>query len=413
VLPATVGMSLSQPLLFLENTGTGDVLRLSGHGGNASLRAESIDGHAVVGTTTGHGWGGSFSATGPGGSALLVNQLVPGTGARVEHYSDSGSAMIVESIGKTNGDHALVVTSESETGETAAIFGESTGEPAMGFGYGVVGEADHPLGVGVRGIGDFAGVAGNSFGAAAAGPTYGVFGRNEAAEGAGVWGSSLQSHGVFGTTDGDWNWVSGVYGEASEDHANGTTGWNTGGGVGLYGWSETGTAIVGKSGSGNLIELSDSDPGDLRFKVNNAGTVYADGAYTSPAGDFAELVPSRDPELEPGDVVAVSADGRFMRSTRANQTTVVGVVSSRPALLGDVFHEVAAGGKVPLAVVGIVPVKVCRQGGSILPGDLLVASSVPGTAMRADVEVRGGVIGKALEPFSGNEGVIRMLVLAR
>lgn len=413
VLPATVALERDLPLLFLENTGTGDVLRVSGHGGNASLRAETVDGHAVVGTTTGDGWGGSFSATGPGGSALLANQLVPGTGVHVQHYADAGSAIVVDSIGSADPDHALSVRTSSEVGEAAAIFGDSTGEPGAGFGYGVLGRASHPKGVGVRGEGDSFGVVGTSYGQAGGTESYGVFGRNEAAGGAGVAGHSVQTHGVRGTTEGDWNWTSGVYGLATQDHADGVTGWNTGGGVGVYGWSESGIAIVGKSATGNLIELSDSDPGNLRFKVDNAGTVYADGAYTTPAGDFAELVPVRGPMLEPGDVVAVAADGRFMRSTRPYQTTVVGVISTRPALLGDVYHRVPAGDKLPLAVVGIVPVKVCDEGGAILPGDLLVASSVPGTAMRRDRAVDGAVIGKALEAFDGREGRIRMLVQAR
>ncbi len=132
-----------------------------------------------------------------------------------------------------------------------------------------------------------------------------------------------------------------------------------------------------------------------------------------PAGDFAELVPSRDGDLEPGDVVAVAADGRFMRSSRPYQTSVVGVYSTRPALIGDVYHEVEAGAKLPLAVGGIVPVKVSDEGGAILPGDLLVASSIPGTAMRSERHTPGGVVGKALEAHEKGEGTIRMLVLAR
>lgn len=412
-LPTTVSMGLSQPILFLENTGDGDVLRVSGHGSNATLRAEGTDGHAVVATTTGAGWAGSFSATGPGsGSALLVNQLVPGIGSVFHHYGGSGSAVVVETIAASNPDHTVVVRTSSDAPEAAAIYAKSDGAP-QGYGYGLLAEADHARGVGVRGVGDLAGIVGNSFGSASANPTYGVFGRQEAAEGAGVYGESEQTHGVYGTTGGDWNWTSGVYGTAGQAHANGVTGWNTGAGTGVYAWSETGAAIVGKSATGNLVELSDSDPGNLRFKVDNAGTVYADGAYTSPAGDFAELVPSRDRELAPGDVVVVTADGRFARSHRPYQTNVVGVVSTRPAVLGDVYAEVPMADKVALAVVGIVPVRVCGEGGEIRPGDLLVASSASGTAMRADHGVRGGVIGKALEPHHGGDGVIRMLVLAR
>ncbi len=68
----------------------------------------------------------------------------------------------------------------------------------------------------------------------------------------------------------------------------------------------------------------------------------------------------------------------------------------------------------PLAVVGIVPVKVSAENGPIRPGDLLVASSTPGHAMKAGPNPRRGtVIGKALEGLEEGTGVIQMLVMLR
>jgi hypothetical protein len=58
----------------------------------------------------------------------------------------------------------------------------------------------------------------------------------------GVFGYSYSDHGIYGRTNGDWSYHSGVYGEASQEHAHGVTGWNTGGGIGVYGFSETGDA---------------------------------------------------------------------------------------------------------------------------------------------------------------------------
>jgi hypothetical protein len=58
----------------------------------------------------------------------------------------------------------------------------------------------------------------------------------------GVFGYSYSDHGVYGRTLGEWGWTSGVYGEASKTNAIGVTGWNTGAGVGVYGYSETGKA---------------------------------------------------------------------------------------------------------------------------------------------------------------------------
>ena len=67
--------------------------------------------------------------------------------------------------------------------------------------------------------------------------------------------------------------------------------------------------------------------------------------------------------------------------------------------------------KVPLAVVGIVPVKVTDENDFIKPGDLLVSSSTPCRAIR-DLGDRpvGTVIGKALEPLESEQGTILMLV---
>jgi hypothetical protein len=53
------------------------------------------------------------------------------------------------------------------------------------------------------------------------------------------------------------------------------------------------------------------------------------------------------------------------------------------------------------------------EGGEIKRGDLLVTSSTPGVAMKADIEKvkPGQVIGKALENYGGNSiGKIKVLV---
>jgi hypothetical protein len=70
----------------------------------------------------------------------------------------------------------------------------------------------------------------------------------------------------------------------------------------------------------------------------------------------------------------------------------------------------------PVALTGQVFVRVSDEAGSIAVGDLLVASSTPGVAMRATDRLRaiGAVIGKALEPRDGEgEGLVRMLVMVR
>jgi hypothetical protein len=57
---------------------------------------------------------------------------------------------------------------------------------------------------------------------------------------------------------------------------------------------------------------------------------------------------------------------------------------------------------IPLAMVGIVPVKVSAENGPITMGDLLVTSSLKGHAMRGTDRQRmlGAVVGKALQAFT-------------
>jgi hypothetical protein len=69
---------------------------------------------------------------------------------------------------------------------------------------------------------------------------------------------------------------------------------------------------------------------------------------------------------------------------------------------------------VPVAITGIVPVKVTAANGSIYPGDLLTSSNRPGRAMNAGRNPAiGTVLGKALGELEHGSGTIRMLVMLR
>ena len=94
-------------------------------------------------------------------------------------------------------------------------------------------------------------------------------------------------------------------------------------------------------------------------------------------------------------------------SIRAN-TAVAGIVSTSPAYTlnaqagDDTTHPyIALKGRVPCKVIG-----------PILKGDLLVTSSVPGYAERAHTNDHpNAVLGRALEEFGGNDGVIEVMVI--
>jgi hypothetical protein len=94
---------------------------------------------------------------------------------------------------------------------------------------------------------------------------------------------------------------------------------------------------------------------------------------------------------------------------------VAGIYSTKPGVLAsphDMDDPRPETTEVPLAVVGIVPCKATAANGPIQVGDLLVASSRPGYAMRGTNRSRmlGAVVGKALEPLPKGTGVIQVLV---
>jgi hypothetical protein len=130
----------------------------------------------------------------------------------------------------------------------------------------------------------------------------------------------------------------------------------------------------------------------------------------SPAADFAEVLPAAD-GLEAGDVLIIGADGKLAKSTAPYQTQVAGVYSARPSYIGNA-SMLGQDGYVPLAVVGITPIKATAENGPIQPGDMLTTSSTPGFAMKAGANPPSGtVIGKALSPLEGEVGIVRALVM--
>ncbi len=113
-------------------------------------------------------------------------------------------------------------------------------------------------------------------------------------------------------------------------------------------------------------------------------------------------------------------EGRIAPSAGPYDRRVIGVISGAGGLQpGSVIGNREDGSNdLPVAVSGQVAVRVCLEGGPIEPGDLLVASSQPGVAMRAADPSRavGAVVGKALEAFGsgeGKEGLVRMMVMLR
>ena len=154
----------------------------------------------------------------------------------------------------------------------------------------------------------------------------------------------------------------------------------------------------------------------LEFRVKGDGSVQADGAYTSPAADYAEMIKVEGSAagLEPGDVLVVSAtqDRAVAKSSSANDPSLAGVYSTEPGFIGGGSME-AMPGYIPVAIMGIVPVKVTAANGPIHRGDLLTSSNIPGYAMLATNPLFGAILGKAMGELLEGEGVILVLLLLR
>src|SRR5690606_26349793 len=121
-------------------------------------------------------------------------------------------------------------------------------------------------------------------------------------------------------------------------------------------------------------------------------------------------------KYEAGDILIISVDKdrAVEKSNKPYSSLVAGVYATKPGvLLTEENIDADLSGQVPLGVIGVIPTKVCLEGGAISRGDLLVTSSTPGVAMKADpdkVKV-GQVLGKALEPYTtGSIGKIKVLV---
>jgi len=383
--------------------------------------------------------GGSLS----GGLSVSAGS---GDGISVSSTSSSGAAVRGQAT--------------SSSGSTWGVYGTS----ASSGGTGVVGEATDSSASGIIGVyGRSSGIAGSTgtWGetTATSGITYGIYGLSRSTSGFGVYGLNTNTsgftRGVYGESQSSTSGATGVYGVASSTsgtvyglygysnssgsgscglYAENTasSGSTTGvygiarssAGVGVYAQS-TGTGstafIANQSGTSGNIAIFQSS-GSNKARIDKSGNAIFNGTVTqNGSADFAERVRVNGPtsDYEPGDVLVIDTSGprRLVRSSTPGSTLVVGIYSTSPAVLvglsnvdsGDWTKE-----EVPLALMGIVPCKVCDEGGPIAIGDLLVTSSVSGHAMRAPADPRiGTILGKALGALPSGMGKIEVVLSSR
>lgn len=177
----------------------------------------------------------------------------------------------------------------------------------------------------------------------------------------------------------------------------------------------TGLLLNHNGPSGSLAVFKANGANMVRF--THAGTGHFEGGTINGGADLAEAFEVSGPAsgYEPGDVMVIStaSDRTMEKSSTPYSDLVAGVYATKPGiLLTEQATEDALDNKVPLGVVGVIPTKVCDEGGPIKRGDLLVTASKPGYAMKADKKKAGPgqVIGKALQELASGEGKIKVLV---
>jgi hypothetical protein len=248
-----------------------------------------------------------------------------------------------------------------------------------------------------------------------------------------VSGSIRSSSGFnYGAAAGNQWWLAGTQngpsimmlqngGVGGTSYRRGSLGWmnNNGGASEVLTWTgDTGNVGIGTTSPDAKLEVS----GSVKLSSGSGGSItFQDGTTQSTAytgvtcgGDYAESVDvtGKRTNYEPGDVLVIdsSAPGKFLKSDGPYSTAVMGVYSTKPGTVGRRQTTPKSDDEVPMAMIGIVPIKVSAESGTIRPGDLLVTSSIPGYAMKGNDRSRmlGAVIGKALGNLDSGTGVIEV-----
>jgi hypothetical protein len=174
-------------------------------------------------------------------------------------------------------------------------------------------------------------------------------------------------------------------------------------------------SLLAAATTGNMLAISTSTTGWI-FRVDTYGKIWADGGASVAPADYAEYFYTNNSDLQSGEVVCVDIveNNAVKRCERGADNNVMGIISTKPAIVGNDNSQVAQDPS-HYAIVGMlgqVDAFVSAENGPINIGDSLTsASSTPGYAMRAD----GGdsTVGVALEPLASGTGKIKVLISRR
>ena len=180
--------------------------------------------------------------------------------------------------------------------------------------------------------------------------------------------------------------------------------------------------FINRGSAANVSFIWDESEDEFAFATTSAedgstsGNVTIDSyanikanvaTLTATAARYADLAEryEADAQYDAGTVVIFGGDKEITMANGEYDHRVAGVISSAPAFMmnkdagDDTTHPY-------VALTGRVP---CKVTGTIRKGDLLATSPMAGHAMAGEAKC-GHMIGKALEDFDGETGVIEVLV---
>jgi hypothetical protein len=154
-----------------------------------------------------------------------------------------------------------------------------------------------------------------------------------------------------------------------------------------------------------ITEVGDED----LFGINSDGDVFAQNT-TLTGADYAELMLDSSGDLKAGELVSVdtSSINAVVRSTTASDSGLMGIVSTKPGVLGNNALRSQEEAFAPIAFMGQVPVNVNDENGAVAVGDYITSSSTPGVGMRANAG--DPTVAVALTPLASGTGRVQGLV---
>lgn len=137
----------------------------------------------------------------------------------------------------------------------------------------------------------------------------------------------------------------------------------------------------------------------IAFFILSYGSVFSQNTFSQGA-IFLKI---EDPQARPGDIIS-QKDNKLVRSNRPYDPNLFGVVATNPVVSIGKPEE----GSLPIVTSGVTLVRVNGKYEAIKKGDYITSSDKPGVGRKAPYP--GFVIGRALEDFSDEEGLILVLV---